>query len=64
MYPRQNFGHGGRAQALYSALNWVWGPCVHMFYVGSLALNPQFRNSEHVLGLLNVKICSDRVPCV
>ena len=25
-----------------------------MFFIGSLALYPQFRNSEHVLGLLNV----------
>ena len=45
-------------------LSWALGPCVNTFCVGFLALNPQFRNSEHVLNILNMNIFSDWVPWV
>ena len=46
------------------ALSWALGPFLNTFCIGSQVLNPQFCNSEHVLGLLNVNIFSDWVPCV
>ena len=55
-----------RVETLYlgTKLGTGMGPCAHTFGVRSLAFYPEFCNSEHVLGLLNVNISSDWVPVV
>ena len=62
-YPTPKFRLGARArvqgrhlQCCTRAPSWELGPCVNTFGVGWLALYPQFRNSERVLGLLNMNI--------
>ena len=40
--PRPEFGHGDRApRPCTRAMNWALIPCVHTFFVSSLALYPQ-----------------------
>ena len=63
-YPTPKSGLGARAlihglgaraliqgRDLVLGTNRALGPCVNMFYVGSLALNPQFQNIENALFL-------------